>query len=192
MAIAPFEETGAPTTRGTSPTLRVIRGGRRTGAAPRRAARHAAPATHEVPRESRDSHPSAQRAVAKPGAQPVGRVARATPARGAAAHTLVRPVGASVAVRRRRAAGIAVSLAAVVLLALPIRALGAVTVAGQDTPAGVPAGLAPGSTIVVQSGDTIHSVAMRVNPGDAAQIARALVAEVGSTTLVPGEHVVIP
>jgi len=85
-----------------------------------------------------------------------------------------------------------VAVAAVVLLALPIRALGAVTVAGQDTPGGAPAGLAPGSTVVVQSGDTIHSLAMRVNPGDVAAIARALAAEVGSATLVPGEHVVIP
>jgi hypothetical protein len=103
-----------------------------------------------------------------------------------------RPVAISAATRRRRATGVAVTLVAVALLALPIRALGAVTLAGQDTPGAVPAGLAPGSTIVVQSGDTIRSVAMRVNPTDAAQIARALVAEVGSTTLVPGEHVVIP
>jgi len=88
--------------------------------------------------------------------------------------------------------GVAVTLVAVVLLALPIRALGAVTIAGQDTPGGIPAGLAPGSTIVVQPGETISSVAVEVNANDAARIARALVAELGSSTLVPGEHVVIP
>jgi LysM repeat protein len=83
-------------------------------------------------------------------------------------------------------------LAAVVLLALPIRALGAVTLAGQATPGGVPAGLAPGSTYVVQAGDTIASLAKRINAGDAAQLERSLIAEVGSSTLVPGERVVVP
>jgi 4-hydroxy-3-methylbut-2-en-1-yl diphosphate synthase IspG/GcpE len=105
---------------------------------------------------------------------------------------LVRPIGPSVQARRRRAAGVVVTLAAVALLALPIHVLGAVTLAGQETPGAVPAGLAPGSVVVVQPGDTVRSLAMRINPSAAAQIARAIVAEVGSPTLVPGEHVVVP
>ena len=95
-------------------------------------------------------------------------------------------------VRRGRAAVAVSVLAAVVLLALPIHALGAVTVAGQATPDAAPAGLAPGSTIVVQPGDSIDSVAMRINPSDAVQLERSLANEVGSNTLVPGEHIVIP
>ena len=83
-------------------------------------------------------------------------------------------------------------LAAVTLLALPVRALGAVTLAGQETPGAVPAGIAPGSVIVVQPGDTIRSLAVRINPGAVAQTARAIALEIGSSTLVPGEHVLVP
>jgi hypothetical protein len=192
MAIAPFEDTEGTAGRTARHALRVIPGGRPAGAAPRRAALHAAPVTRDGPRQSRDTHPSAQRVAARPRAGRQLRAGDPTAARDPQSRPLTRPVAISTAARRRRAGGVVIALAAVVLLALPLRALGAVTLAGQATPDGVPSGLAPGTTIVVQPGDTIHSVAMRVNPHDVAQIARALVAEVGSTTLVPGEHVVIP
>ncbi len=190
MAIAPFEETGGTTRRAKGPALRVVPGGRQAGAPPRRTAVHAVPVTREVPSRSRDAHPSAQRAISRPRAERHLGLGDMVDPRGLSARG--RPVAVSAATRRRRAAGAAVTLVAIVLLALPIRALGAVTVAGQDTPGGVPAGLAPGSTIVVQPGETIRSVAVDVNANDAAKIARALAAEVGSSTLVPGEHVVIP
>lgn len=192
MAIAPFEETGGTMGRATGTSLRVIPGGRGAGAGPRRAAVHAAATSREVPRRSRNTHPSAQRPDARPRGSRQLRSAVLTATPIPQARALARPVALSVGVRRRRAAVAVSALAAIVVLSLPIRALGAVTLAGQDTPGGVTAGLAPGSTLVVQPGDTIHSVAMRVNPNDTTQIARALVVEVGSTTLVPGEHVVIP
>jgi len=77
-------------------------------------------------------------------------------------------------------------------LAMPLRALGAVTVLGQQTPGGVPAGLAPGSTYVVQHGDTLRSIAQRVNAAIAPLIAAELAAETGSAQVVAGEHVRIP
>jgi hypothetical protein len=45
---------------------------------------------------------------------------------------------------------------------------------------------------VVQSGDTINSIARDVNPIDPAQARSLLVHELGSTVVVPGEHVLIP
>jgi LysM repeat protein len=85
-----------------------------------------------------------------------------------------------------------VVLAAVVLLAMPLRALGAVTVAGQPTPAGTPAGLAPGSVYVVQPGDTLRSIASQVNPSELGVIEHKLATSIGSTHVVAGEHVTIP
>lgn len=192
MAIAPFEEGQGGSTQETDRRLRVINGGRSATAGPRRIARHAAPMTRDVPNRSRDAHPSAQRLTARPRREAPVRALDPNPARALSARLQPGASTKNAAARRRRAAGFGVALAAVVLLALPLRALGAVTLDGQVTPGGVPAGLAPGSTIVIQPGETIHSVSMRVNPGDAASIARALVAEVGSRTLVAGEHVIIP
>jgi len=75
---------------------------------------------------------------------------------------------------------------------MPLRALGAVTVNGQGTPNGVPAGLAPGSVYVVQPGDTVRTIAARVNPAELAVITREIAATIGSSTVVPGEHITIP
>lgn len=192
MAIAPFEETSETTRQAAARPLRVIPGGRSAGAAPRRSALHASPLPIEVPRRARDAHPSAQRPAARPDVGRQLRPVNPAAARNARPGALARPVAVSVRVRRGRAAVAVSVLAAVVLLALPIHALGAVTVAGQATPDAAPAGLAPGSTIVVQPGDSIDSVAMRINPSDAVQLERSLANEVGSNTLVPGEHIVIP
>jgi len=67
-----------------------------------------------------------------------------------------------------------------------------VTLSGQQTPAGVPGGLADGTRYVVQPGDTLRSIVMRINPGDAAHLERELASSLGSTTVVPGERVTIP
>jgi hypothetical protein len=96
-----------------------------------------------------------------------------------------------VSVRRRRV-GLGVVLLSVVLLALPLRALGAVTVDGRPTPGAVPAGLAPGSVYVVQPGDTLRSIAAQVDPAAIGATARELATSTGASVVVPGEHVRIP
>jgi hypothetical protein len=45
---------------------------------------------------------------------------------------------------------------------------------------------------VVQNGDTLTSIAQRVDPGHVAGLAQRLAAEAGSSTIVPGEHLLIP
>jgi hypothetical protein len=71
-----------------------------------------------------------------------------------------------------------------VLLMLPIRALGGRTIAGSAPTAG--------QEYVVRSGDTLASVAEQVGGGSVAGIERQLAAEAGSTVLVPGERLLIP
>jgi hypothetical protein len=86
--------------------------------------------------------------------------------------------------QRRRlvlALGVAVLL---VLLALPIRALGGKTIAGSAPTVG--------QEYVVQSGDTLASIAARVAPHDATALAQRLASEAGSQVVVPGEHLLIP
>jgi hypothetical protein len=45
---------------------------------------------------------------------------------------------------------------------------------------------------VVQPGDTLRSIAARVNAGAVARITAELATETGSSSVVPGEHVRIP
>jgi hypothetical protein len=85
--------------------------------------------------------------------------------------------------RRRLALGIVIA-AILVLLMLPVRALGGQTIAGSAP--------AAGQVYVVQSGDTLNSIAARVDPGDVSGMAHRLAAEAGSTTVVAGEHLLIP
>jgi LysM repeat protein len=199
MAIAPLDDArggGGSDERG----LHLVRGGRPVGAAPQGTARHAASSQTEALRRSRASHPTAQ-SVGVPLRVPAASAPRVVGPRPATARRPVAiatdtaprssPSSATLA-RRRRIAGAGAVLVALVLLALPLHALGAVTLDGRSTPGGVPAGLAPGSVYVVQSGDTISSIAERVNPSRAAAIGRDLVASTGSRVVVPGEHVVIP
>ncbi len=86
-------------------------------------------------------------------------------------------------VRRRRAVVLAgmTAVALLVVLMLPLRALGGTTV----TPTA-------GREYVVRSGDTLASIAARVGGRNVAGLERRLADEVGSTVLVPGEHVLIP
>jgi hypothetical protein len=71
-----------------------------------------------------------------------------------------------------------------VLLALPIRAIGGHPIAGSAP--------APGQVYVVQNGDTLASIAHQVAPGQAGSMVERLAAEAGSSTIVPGEHLLIP
>ena len=87
-------------------------------------------------------------------------------------------------VRRRRVVLAAFVLLLLVLLALPLRQLGGSTLA-QAAPA-------QGQEYVVKAGDTLASIAARADPGQAAALAARLASEVGSTVVVPGEHVFIP
>jgi hypothetical protein len=92
--------------------------------------------------------------------------------------------GPSARVQRRRLLLGAVAVALLVLLALPIRALGGKTVAQS--------GPIAGQEYVVRSGDTLASIATQVDPANLAGIEQRLAGEAGSTVLVPGEHLLIP
>jgi hypothetical protein len=92
--------------------------------------------------------------------------------------------GPSARVQRRRVILGVVVVALLVLLMLPIKALGGRTIAGSAP--------AAGQEYVVRSGDTLASIAERVGGGNVAGLERQLAGEVGSTVLVPGEHLLIP
>jgi hypothetical protein len=94
--------------------------------------------------------------------------------------------------RRRRIVLSLVGLIVVVGLCLPLKALGTVTVSGQATPGGAPAGLADGSIYVVQRGDSLASIAQRINPARQTQLVEQMIKELGSSTVVAGEHLVLP
>ena len=94
--------------------------------------------------------------------------------------------------RRRLALGLGV-LTALVIVALPVQVFGSRTVTGQLAPGGITTGLPDGSVYVVQPGDSLTSIAHRINPGgDQAALIRALRTTVGSPVVVPGEHIVLP
>jgi hypothetical protein len=71
-----------------------------------------------------------------------------------------------------------------VLLALPLRQLGGSTLA-QDPPAS-------GQEYLVKPGDSLASIAGQADPAHPASMATSIAREVGSTVVVPGEHIQIP
>ena len=100
---------------------------------------------------------------------------------------------AGVSVRRKRLMVCAVVLMAAVALATPLKALGGVTVTGQQTPGGLPSGLIPGEPYTVQSGDTIASIAARLGtPSSQPRLEQEIRNEVGSGVVVPGEQISLP
>ena len=103
-----------------------------------------------------------------------------------------RRVRARVRQRRQRLAAALVMAAALTILALPGHGYGATTGAGLSTDLANSSVLASGMDYVVQPGDTINSIARDMNPIDPAQARSLLVHELGSTVVVPGEHVLIP
>jgi hypothetical protein len=84
----------------------------------------------------------------------------------------------------RRLALVLVVAVLLVLLVLPIRAFG-----GKALAASVPTA---GQTYIVKGGDTLASIARQVDPSDAGAMAQRLAHEVGSSVVVPGEHLLIP
>jgi hypothetical protein len=92
-------------------------------------------------------------------------------------------------VRRRRVLAASAVIGALVLLALPVRAL-----AGQTVPvASAPPSLTAGSVYVVQPGDTLWTIAVRLDPsGDPRTVVAQLEAETGTDHVVPGEHLHLP
>lgn len=108
------------------------------------------------------------------------------------AQSVVRRPSATV-IRRRRVALSVVVAAALVALALPISALGGRAVHPALTTA-VPVSLSghQGPYYVVQPGDTLSSIAARIDPSDPSQMAQRLAATTGSRTVVPGEHIHLP
>ena len=83
-------------------------------------------------------------------------------------------------------------LALLGVLALPWGGAGGHTLA---TPGSAPVGgtVAHHAGYVVRPGDTLWSIAERLDPsGDPRPVVAQLAAEVGSDTVVPGEHVVLP
>jgi hypothetical protein len=94
--------------------------------------------------------------------------------------------------RRRRAAAAVVLLGALTILALPGHMFGATTGAGLSTDLAGSSTLASGMNYVVQPGNTVNSIAREMNPTNPSLARSLLVRELGSTVVVPGEHVLIP
>jgi hypothetical protein len=103
--------------------------------------------------------------------------------------------GPSRAVRRRRAA-LGVLVLALVGLVLPIRLLAGAPASAQGSsllpsaastlPVSSQAG--EGTFYVVQSGDTVSSIAQRLDPANPKLAAQEISRVLGSSTVVPGEH----
>jgi hypothetical protein len=87
-------------------------------------------------------------------------------------------------VHRRRMVVGAVAVILLVLLALPIRSFGGSTLA-QAAPA-------QGQDYIVKAGDTLASIATRVDPAHASSLTGQLARETGTSRVVPGEHIFIP
>lgn len=96
---------------------------------------------------------------------------------------------AAVRTRRRRFVLAAVVVGLAVGLGLPLRALG-----GAPAPAPrAAAAVATEALYVVQPGDTLWSIASRLDPhGDPRALAEALAKQTGSEAVVPGERLAIP
>ena len=94
--------------------------------------------------------------------------------------------------RRRRTLVSLALVAGLVVLAWPGHAFGGVTGSGLPTDLANSSMLASGTMYVVQPGDTVRSIAELVNPVTPLVAQSALRRELGSSVVVPGEHVLIP
>ena len=95
--------------------------------------------------------------------------------------------------RRRRRALLAIAVGlGLVVLAWPGHAFGGTTGSGLPTDLATGTTLASGMVYVVQVGDSVDSIARLANPLDPALARRALINELHSDVVVPGEHVLIP
>ncbi len=94
----------------------------------------------------------------------------------------------SAAVRRRRTLVAAIAIF-VVALALPLSGTGGHSHATGSAPAETGAGVA----YTVQPGDTLWTIAERVDPtADPRPLVARLAAQTGSDSVVPGEHIDLP
>jgi hypothetical protein len=98
---------------------------------------------------------------------------------------------ASARVRRRRTILVLATVGLLASLALPLSFLGGHPASGADT---LPGAMAAGTGIVyvVQPGDTLQSIAAKVDPGDPGRLAAQLADQTGSAKVVPGEHLTLP
>lgn len=94
--------------------------------------------------------------------------------------------------RRRRTMVAAAAIGATVLLAWPVHAFGNTNAAGLSYDLTATASLQPGMKYVVQSTDTVNSIAKQMNPVNPSYARRLLVAELRSNTVVSGEQILIP
>lgn len=117
---------------------------------------------------------------------------KALPVRTGVEVSVRRQVRTSRRVRCRRAAAAILVAGLLVLLALPISALGGRPAAHHPSPP------SPGSaghqvTYVVQPGDTLWSIASRLDRGgDPRPLVRELATRIGSDAVYPGERIVVP
>jgi len=136
--------------------------------------------------------PGAYRLVAAPDRPGQGRHAhRPRPTRGRGSWT-ASVGGPSATARRRRVLLSTVVAALLTLLALPWGGAGGRPLASSGAaPVGAP--VAHHALYVVQPGDSLWSIAERLDPGaDPRPVVAKLAAQVGGDTVVPGEHLVLP
>jgi len=81
---------------------------------------------------------------------------------------------------------------ALVILLMPGAAFGGVTGTGLSTDIASSAELASGMVYVVQPGDTLSSISKMVNPVSPQKARTVLVAQLGSSVVIAGEHILIP
>jgi hypothetical protein len=93
--------------------------------------------------------------------------------------------------RRRRTLTAAALVFAAVLISWPGHAFGTLR-SGVNADLGSNDLYGPGQVYVVQPGDTITSIARMIAPNNVAVARRALIANIGTSYVIPGEHVVIP
>jgi nucleoid-associated protein YgaU len=70
-------------------------------------------------------------------------------------------------------------------LAVPVGALAGTAGVSASTPVA-------GTTYVVRTGDTMWSIAAKVNPADPGRLVAEMTSETGSATVVPGEQLLVP
>jgi LysM repeat protein len=107
-----------------------------------------------------------------------------------------RPAPAGGGTRIAPAAVVLALLAVVVVMALAV-AVGRGALAGlapqAPTAAAAPAASATGTEVVVRPGDTLWSIARRLQPtGDVRALVDRLAASAGTTTIQPGQRILVP
>jgi LysM domain len=96
---------------------------------------------------------------------------------------------ASIPVRRRRTLLVLTAFLLVGVLALPLGGAGGFS----HAPGSAPAGTGHPAAYVVRPGDTLWSIAERVDPtGDPRPLVAQMQAQLGTDTVVPGEQVRVP